>query len=167
MFTKKQTALTRAEVVEPFAMLRQMTKEFDRWFDEGGFRMPLFGKMAKTAWAPGIDVFEKANTLVTRIDLPGMKKEDIEIEIVDGYLAISGERKTETEDKKDDYYRCEREYGRFYRSVPLPDGAKVEDIKAMFADGVLEVTVPLPPKAVATPRTVKIEEPAKAAKTAA
>ena len=167
MFAKKETALTRAGAVDPFGMLRHMTKEFDRLFDEGGFRVPLFGKTAKAAWTPGIDVFEKDNTLVTKIDLPGMKKEDIKVEIADGFLAISGERKTEAEEKKDDYYRCEREYGSFYRSVPLPDGAKVEDIKAMFADGVLEVTVPLPPKAVATPRTVKIEEPAKAAKPAA
>jgi len=167
MFAKKDTALTRAGTVDPFGMLRQMTKEFDRLFDEGGFRVPLFGKLAKTAWTPGIDVFEKDNALVTKIDLPGMKKEDIKVEIADGYLAISGERKTEAEDKKDDYYRCERGYGSFYRSVPLPEGAKAEDITATFADGVLEVNVPLPAKAVAKPQAVKIEDPAKPAKTAA
>ena len=167
MFSKKETALTRAGAADPFGMLRQMTRDVDRMFDEGAFRLPFFGKMPKAAWTPGIDVFEKDNPLVTKIDLPGMKKEDIKVEIADGYLAISGERKTEAEEKKDDYYRCEREYGSFYRSVPLPDGAKAEDIKATFADGVLEVSVPLPPKAVAKPQTVKIEEPAKAAKPAA
>lgn len=167
MFAKKETGLARAGAVDPFGMLRQMTKDFDRFFDEGAFRVPLFGKMAKTAWTPGIDVFEKDNTLVTKIDLPGMKKDDIKVEIADGYLAISGERKTEAEEKKDDYYRCEREYGSFYRSVPLPQGAKFEDIKATFADGVLEVSVPLPVKAVAKPQTVKVEDPANAAKTAA
>jgi HSP20 family protein len=163
MFNKKEIALTRAGAADPFGMLRQMTRDFDRMFDEGAFRFPFFGKMSQAPWTPGIDVFEKDNALVTKIDLPGMKKEDIKVEIADGYLAISGERKTEAEEKKDDYYRCEREYGRFYRSVPLPDGAKAEDIKATFADGVLEVSVPLPPKAVAKPQTVKIDEPAKVA----
>jgi HSP20 family protein len=167
MFNKKETALTRAGTADPFGMLRQMTKDFDRLFDEGAFRFPFFGKMAKTAWTPGIDVFEKNNALVTKIDLPGMKKEDIKVEITDGYLAISGERKTEAEEKKDDYYRCEREYGTFYRSVPLPEGVKAEDIKATFADGVLEVWVPLPPIAAAKPQTIKVDEPAKAAKPAA
>jgi HSP20 family protein len=167
MFSKKETALTRAGAADPFGMLRQMSKDFDRMFEEGAFRMPFFKKLAKTGWTPGIDVFEKDNALVTKVDLPGMKKQDITVEIADGYLTISGERKTEAEEKKDDYYRCEREYGSFYRSVPLPEGAKAEDIKATFADGVLEVAVPLPPKAVAKPQTVKIDEPAKAAKTAA
>jgi HSP20 family protein len=167
MFTKKETALKRAEAVNPFGLLRQMTKEFDRMFDEGAFRVPFFDKVAKTEWIPGIDVFEKDNKLVTKIDLPGMKKEDIKIEVADGYLAISGERKTEAEEKNDNYYRCEREYGSFYRSVPLPDGATAENIKATFAEGVLEVSVPLPLKAVEKPKTVTIEEPAKAAKPAA
>ena len=66
-----------------------------------------------------------------------------------------------------DIYRCEREYGRFDRSVPLPEGVKLDDIKASFADGVLEVSVPLPPKAAATARKVEIQEPAQAAKPAA
>jgi HSP20 family protein len=167
MFTKKETALKRAEAVNPFGLLRQMTKEFDRMFDEGAFRVPFIDKVAKTEWTPGIDVFEKDNKLVTKIDLPGMKKEDIRIEVADGYLAISGERKTEAEEKKDNYYRCEREYGSFYRSVPLPEGATAENIKATFAEGVLEVSVPLPLKVVETPQTVTIEEPAKAAKPAA
>ena len=65
------------------------------------------------------------------------------MEVTDGRLAISGERKSETEEKKDNFYRCERAYGSFYRSVPLPEGAKLEDVKATFADGVLEVSVPL------------------------
>ena len=97
-----------------------------------------------------------------KIDLPGLKKEDVKVEVTDGYLTISGERKREEEEKKDDFYRCEREYGSFYRAVPLPEGAKLEDVKATFAGGVLEVSVPLPAKAEATVRTVAIEEPAKA-----
>ena len=173
MFTKKTTALTPPVARDPFAMLRQMTSEFDRMFDEPGlsfFRTPFFRRapMAEpVAWIPGIDVFEKDNRLVTKIDLPGMKKEDVKVEVTDGQLAISGERKTEAEEKKENFYRCEREYGSFYRAVPLPDGVKLEDVKATFADGVLEVSLPLPAKPEAKVRKVEIQELPTAAKPAA
>jgi HSP20 family protein len=89
------------------------------------------------------------------------------VEVTDGHLAISGERKTEAEEKKEDFYRCEREYGSFYRAVPLPEGVKLEDVKATFSDGVLEVSLPLPAKAEAKVRKVEIQEAPQAAKTAA
>jgi len=165
---KKETALTprRAEQ-EPFALMREMRKEFDRLFNEPAwpaFGWPTFrfGRTAEAVWNPGIDVFERDNRLVTKIDLPGLKKEDIKVEVTDGHLAISGERKKEEEEKGEQFYRCEREYGSFYRAVPLPAGVKLEDVKATFADGVLEVSVPLPAKAEATVRKVAVEEPAKA-----
>jgi HSP20 family protein len=89
------------------------------------------------------------------------------VEVTDGHLAISGERKTEAEEKKEGVYRCEREYGSFYRAVPLPEGVKLEDVKAVFTDGVLEVSVPLPAQPEAKVRKVEIEEAPKAAKPAA
>jgi HSP20 family protein len=165
MSEKKQSALTVSGARrDPFAVLRQMTSELDRVFEEPfgtAFRWPSFRGFAlpETAgWAPEIDVFERDHRLVTKIDLPGLKKDDVKVEVTDGYLTISGERKTETEEKKDSVYRCERSFGSFYRAVPLPDGAKLEDVKATFADGVLEVSVPLPEKVEPKPRTVKIEE---------
>lgn len=170
--SRKETALAPA-IRDPFTMLRRMTSELDRMFDEPGFRSfrwPLFRAPATAGsptWAPGIDVFEKDNRLVTKIDLPGMKKADVTVEVTDGHLAISGERKRETEEKKQDFYRCEREYGSFYRVVPLPEGVKLEDVKATFADGVLEVSVPLPAQAGKKVRKVEIQESAKATKTAA
>jgi HSP20 family protein len=174
MSTKKETGLTRAAAGrDPFAVLRQMTSDFDRTFEESAwpsFRWPSFRTrraLEAASWCPEIDVFEKDNRLVTKIDLPGMKKEDVKVEVTDGHLAISGERKSEAEEKKENFYRCEREYGRFYRAVPLPAGAKLEDVKATFADGVLEVSVPLPAQPKAKVRKVEIQEPTKAAKTAA
>ena len=119
------------------------------------------------AWNPEIEVFEKDKRLFTRIDLPGLKKEDVKVEVTDGYLAISGERKREEDERNEEFYRCEREYGSFYRAVPLPEGVKLEDVKAMFADGVLEVSVPLPAKPENKARTVEIQEPGKAAAKAA
>ena len=174
MLTRKEIGSPRQAVArDPFARLRQMASEFDRMFEGPAwpaFRWPAFravtaGEGAK--WLPEIDVFEKDNHLVTKIDLPGMKKEDVKVEITDGHLAISGERKTEAEETKDQFYRCEREYGSFYRAVPLPEGVKLEDVKATFADGVLEVSIPIPAKAEQAVRKVEIQEAPKAAKTAA
>jgi len=175
MTTKKETGLTRpAAARDPFALLRQMTGEFDQFFEDPAwpaFRWPALRAKAiaaDTKWFPEIDVFEKDNRLVTKVDLPGMKREDVKVEVADGHLAISGERKTEAEEKKDQFYRCEREYGSFYRAVPLPEGVKLEDVKATFADGVLEVSIPLPVKTEPAVRTVEVQEPAPtAAKTAA
>jgi HSP20 family protein len=173
MAEKKETALATGRALrDPFALLRQMTSELDRVFEApfgAAFRWPSFRGVAlpeAANWAPEIDVFERDNRLVTKVDLPGLKKDDVKVEVTDGYLTISGERKAETEEKKDNIYRSERLYGSFYRAVPLPEGAKLEDVKATFADGVLEVSVPLPAKAEAKPRMVKIED-GKAAKSAA
>jgi HSP20 family protein len=172
MFSRKETSLTPARIsTHPLALLRQMTSEFDRVFDDQfwpSFRRPSLAFAAPSAisFSPEIDVFEKDHRLVTKVDLPGMKKEDVKVEVMDGHLVISGERKSETEETKDSVYRCEREYGSFYRAVPLPEGVKIADVKASFADGVLEVSVPLPVKADAKPHTIEIQG-ATAAKTAA
>jgi HSP20 family protein len=159
MFTKKELAPIR-DTGDPFALLRRMTAEFDRVFDDPfypSFRVPVFHGFSPEGetWLPKVDVFEKENRLVTRVDLPGVKKEEV------------GERKFEKEEKKDNVYCTEREYGSFRRAVPLPKGVKLEDVKATFADGVLEVSVPLPVRAEASVRKVEIQEPVKAAKTAA
>ena len=157
----------------PFEAMRQMTAELDRLFETSAWpSFPFSFLRANRAadggsWLPEIDVFEKDNRLITKIDLPGLKKEDVKVEITDGHLLISGERKSEAEEKKEDYYRCEREYGSFYRAVPLPAGVTLDDVKATFADGVLEVSVPLPAKPEAKVRKVEIQEAPKATKTAA
>ena len=172
MLTKKDTAPAPARVTrDPFALLRQVTSEFDRVFDEPWrtLRMPAFRfpKVAEgAAWLPEIDVFERDNLLVTKVDLPGLKKEDVKVEVSDGYLTIFGERRTEAEEKKENFYRSERQFGSFYRAVPLPEGVKFEDVKATFTDGVLEVTAPLPPAADTTVHKIDIEETPKAVKAA-
>ena len=158
---------------DPFTLLRQITSDLDRMFESSArpsFRWPMFRTRpaAEAAtWFPDIDVFEKNHRLVTKIDLPGMKKEEVKVEVTDGQLAISGERKMEAEEKNENLYRCEREYGSFYRAVPLPEGVKLEDVKATFSDGVLEVSVQMPVKPEAKARKVEIQEAPKTAKTAA
>jgi len=170
MADNKGTAIATLGARDPFSLLRQMTAEFDRAFDEPffGFRWPAVrtAELGGTTWAPRVDVFEREGRLVTKVDLPGMKKEDVTVQVTDGYLALSGERKQETEETKDNVYRSERQYGSFYRTVPLPQGVKLEDVKATFADGVLEVSVPLPSQPENKVRKVEIQEPAKGGKTA-
>ena len=173
MAEKKETALARGSARrDPFGLLRQMTSELDRVFEQpfgSAFRWPslrAFELAERESWAPQIDVFERDNRLVTKVDLPGIRKEDVKVEVTDGYLTISGERKSEVEEEKDDFYRCERGYGHFYRAVPLPEGVKVDDIKATFSEGVLEVSVPLPAKTATDVQTIAIEDagtPTKAA----
>ena len=172
MFDKKELSHGR-ETIDPFAVLRKMTADLERTFDDpfwSAFRWPALGGFSlpeTVAWSPRVDVFEKENRLFTRVDLPGVRKEDVKVEVTDSHLALSGERKKEKEEKKDNVYRTEREYGSFYRAVPLPEGVKLEDVKATFADGVLEVSVPLPVRPEAKVRKVEIQEPIKAEKTAA
>ena len=104
--------------------------------------------------SPRVDVFERDNRLVTRVDLPGMKKEDMAVEVRDGHLELSGEREHEKEERKGNVYRSECEYGSFYRTVPLPEGVTPEDVTATLSDGVLEVSVPLPARPAAAPSWV-------------
>jgi HSP20 family protein len=172
MFGKKELVPVRG-TGDPFALLRTMTGDLERAFDDPfwpSFRWPAFRGFAlpdAVAWSPKVDVFEKEGRLFTRVDLPGVKKGDVKVEVTDGRLALSGERTQEKEEKKDNTYRTEREYGSFYREVPLPEGVRLDDVKATFADGVLEVSVPLPARQEAKVRKVEIQEPATATKTAA
>ena len=153
MFEKKSLVKRREE---PFNLLRQMTSELDRVLDEPWalFQFPV-PTIDGAAWAPKVDVVAKDNKLVTRVDLPGMKKEDVNVEVADGMMTLSGERRKEFKEEKDDYFREEREYGSFCRTVPLPKGVKSEDVQATFVNGVLEVTVPLPASAT-EPKATKI-----------
>jgi HSP20 family protein len=161
---EKQGGLVRGSH-DPFAVFRQMTSELDRVFDAWpAIVWPRFAGRADTiAWSPKVEVFEKDNQLITRVDLPGMKKEDVTVEVADGQLTLSGERKRSTEEHKDNVYRSECEYGSFYRSIPLPAGVTADSVKASFADGVLEITVTLPPKAKAPVTRVPIADGSKPA----
>jgi HSP20 family protein len=97
-------------------------------------------------WAPTMEVFEKEDKFVVKAELPGMKKEDIDVSVVGDTLIIKGERKAESEVKEEDYYCCERFYGSFFRSIALPSHVEAEKIEASCEDGVLEVSLPKVPE---------------------
>ena len=165
MFARKPTTLSGSGVlVDPFALLGRVTSDFDRMFEESAW--PAFRTRqltGSTAWSPNLDVFEKDHRLIARIDLPGMKKEDVKVEVADGRLTISGERSHDTEEKKESFYRRECEYGSFYREILLPEGAALNGVKATFENGVLEVSVPLEVRSEAKPHVVEIEGAVKTA----
>jgi len=102
------------------------------------------GASASTEWLPQVEAFRRDGKVVVRADLPGLKKDDVKVEVDDGVLTISGERRDERQEERDDYYRSERTYGQFYRAIPLPDGIDDGQVDASFNDGVLEVSFPAP-----------------------
>ena len=116
-------------------------------------------------WAPQIETFQRGDQFVVRADLPGMKKEDVNIELTDDSLTIEGERREEREEDREGYYRSERSYGSFCRVVALPEGAITESAKANFNNGVLEVTIQAPPREVSRKRRVEISESAESGRT--
>ncbi|HEY0969436.1 MAG TPA: Hsp20/alpha crystallin family protein [Gemmatimonadales bacterium] len=95
-------------------------------------------------WIPPMEVLQRGNELVVRADLPGLDPEDVEVDIEDDVLTISGERHQESQERQEGFYRSERSYGAFSRSIALPEGVDEEQVNARFENGVLEVTVPVP-----------------------
>lgn len=107
-------------------------------------------------WMPAIEATERDGNYVVRAELPGIKPEEVRIEVKGNALVLEGERKLQREQNTGGVHRTEIRYGRFYRVVPMPEGANVEQARARFNDGVLEVTVPLPEKQSRT-REIPIE----------
>jgi HSP20 family protein len=150
---KKELELARkTPEFNPFGMMRRFTKDMERLFDDfGGFNFPGFfnreffplSDFKDFEWAPQIEVVKSNGDLMVKADLPGLTKDDVKVELTDQALTISGERKEEKEEKGEGFYRTERNYGRFYRQIPLPEGAKTDKANATFTNGVLEVKIPV------------------------
>lgn len=122
----------------PFTLMRRMTEEMDRAFAE------FNGSNGDSnLWAPAIEVSQRDGQYSIHADLPGLKPEDIKVEVRDGALIIEGERKFEREEDRGRMHRTELRYGRFARVIPLPEEANAGNAQAKFENGVLEVTVPI------------------------
>jgi len=150
---------------DPFANIwTGFTRDMDRWFhDTGGGRRHWPWRDRSQTWMPDIETFHRGDQFIVRADLPGMKKEDVTVQLTDDALTIEGERRNEQEEQHEGFCRSERTYGRFYRTVPLPEGAIADSARATFVNGVLEVTMQAAPKEVSRSRRLEIggNEPAK------
>ncbi len=138
------------------ALQSEVNRLFGTFFDTqagGG------GAVAPRRWVPAMDLVEDGDHYVLRADLPGVREDDVKIELDDNVLTVSGERKSQHDEQRDGYRRIERSYGSFSRSLTVPDGIDPERIEASFDGGVLEVRVPKPERA--KPRRVAISVGAK------
>jgi HSP20 family protein len=150
----------------PFGLMRRLSDDMDQLFGQltGGVVTGNRGSAGLASpvtlsppveWMPALEIFERDGKLVVQADLPGVAADDVTIEIDDNMLTVSGERREEIEVDDAGFRRTERRYGRFSRSVALPEGAKPEEAQAARRDGVLEITVPLQPQSLR--RTIDIK----------
>jgi len=130
---------------DPFREFSSLRSEMERVFDSMLGRYPR--ERVEGLWTPLVDVEETKDNIVARIELPGMKKEDIKVTLMNNMLTISGERKHEAEEKGKTYYRIERTYGKFQRTIELPTEVMTDKAKAIYKDGILELVIPKSEKA--------------------
>lgn len=144
----------------PMTLMRHLSEDMDRLL-EGflgfGSRDRWGSTTSESSWWPEIDVAQQGDKLVVQADIPGMKKEDVSVEVRDGELCISGERRSETERSEGSYFQSERSYGSFCRVVPLPAGAKADTAAATFENGVLRIEIEAPGEA-GRGRKIEVQE---------
>lgn len=161
IFAAPPGLLSGAFMSNPFGFMRRMTDEMNRIFESAGMGTMLapFGGSQQSGvgtWTPQVEVQQRNNELIVRADLPGLKREDVTVEVDDGVLTVSGERRQENQEEGQGFYRSERSYGSFFRAIPLPEGVNEDDISASFDAGVLEVRVPVPEQQPRRGRRVEI-----------
>ena len=149
--------------IEPSRALSPF-EEMERWFEDA-FRRPLL----RPSWwprlrmpeieevSPSVDIFEEGDDIIVKAELPGMKKEDLDVKLTEDSITVSGKKKKEEKIEKKDYYRLERSHGSFTRSFRLPKEVQTEKASAKFKDGVLEVRIPKTEEAKKKEKKVMIE----------
>jgi len=143
----------RAMSANPIRELFELQRGINQLFDES-FGAPREDTALK-AWTPAVDVYEDQDSFLIKVDLPEIGREDVKVNLNENILSISGERRVENEEKRENYHRVERSYGQFYRSFTLPPNVNPEAINAQFKDGVLRLT--LPKKEEAKPRQIDVK----------
>jgi HSP20 family protein len=156
----------------PFSMVRRFMDEMDRIFSDFGFRTPSLlapltpltvtpfpplPRLEVAVWSPAIETFERDGRLVFRAELPGLDKENVNVEIDGDQLVISGERTESEEQRRGGRVYSERCYGAFERRITLPEGCDLEDVQASFENGVLEVSITVPEEAKPQRRRIQIK----------
>jgi len=143
---------------DPFRNVAALQDRINRIFDESFSRTAdLEDDISMSAWKPSVDIYETDEAIILKAELPGIKKEDISVEVKDNILTLKGERAEEKEIKEKNYYRKERAFGTFNRAFNLQHRIQPDKIKARFKDGVLEIEIPKPEEEKPKQITVKVE----------
>jgi len=156
-------------LASPFEFFDRMTDEMDRtfarlWRDFGSPRRSLlsragFASLAEQGlWSPRVEAVQKGDRFTIRAELPGLKKDDVQVELTEEAVTLRGERREEHEEEREGYYHSEREYGQFHRTIPLPEGVIAESAQASFRNGVLEITMQAAPAEASRGRTLEIQD---------
>jgi len=140
--------------MNPFSTLFDLQDRLNKAFDDGSLIRRGEEELGLSGWRPAVDVFENDDSYIIKAELPEVKREDVKIHLENNRLTISGERRMENEENRQNYHRIERTYGSFSRSFMLPNDILPEQITANFDDGMLKVTVPK--TETAKPRTIEI-----------
>jgi HSP20 family protein len=150
-----------AGFTSPFALMDRLFDQFfgRDLFGRDMFSLAPFGREAETRSFPQLEIAQQGDTLEIRADLPGVRKDDVKVEARDGELVISGERRSEQERREGGFYRSERSYGAFSRTVRLPETAKLDTIEATFENGVLKIQLEVPGVEQKHSRTVEVRDP--------
>ena len=128
--------------LSPISLMRRLTEDIDRAIGFGGMSRRGAAE-PEFDWIPPVELCQEGKNLVARVDLPGMNEKDVNVEVSEDGLSITGERRHESSTEERGARRSEISYGRFYRLIPLPEGAEPDNAKANFRNGVLEVTIPV------------------------
>jgi HSP20 family protein len=152
----KKSVPARQEEYGPYGLLRQ---EMNRLFDNflGGFEMEPFMGRPLVTFSPSIDIKESDKDIRVSAELPGMDDKDIDVLLGKDSITIRGEKKEEKEDKAKDYYRMERSYGSFSRTIPLPAEVDTDKVKAEFKKGLLTVTLPKTAQAIKQTKKIAVK----------
>jgi HSP20 family protein len=147
----------RTETPDIFGGLSQLRRELDEIFETGSDWMsPLRSSgLLEGAWSPLVDVFEDKNNVRVRAEMPGLKKEEIEVSVQGQMLILKGERRRELDENKNNVHRIERTYGRFHRTVSLPCQVNSDQVKATYKDGILDIA--LPKKEESKPKQIQVD----------
>ena len=141
---------------DPFREMSALQERMNRLLEDFRARTPLGEEeITQGAWIPAVDIYETQESIVLKAELPGISRDDINVEVKDGMLTLKGEKRLEREVQEENYHRVERSYGAFQRAFTLPNTIQQEKVKAKFKDGILEIT--LAKAEGAKPKQIKVE----------
>jgi HSP20 family protein len=145
----------------PFSLMRRFSEDMDRLFEgffgPGSWTSDPLGAIGQSTRWPQLEVHQEGGRWVVQADVPGLRREDVNVEVRDGELLISGERRNQSETNERGFYRSERTYGAFSRAIPLPEGANIESASASFDNGVLRIELEVPEQAQRS-RRIEVRE---------